>query len=701
MASENLVKELWEIIQKENKEEISYNDFEKDLNKVLNLPKDESDRAISLMISQAEVNPNLIGEYKGGSFMISPSFAAVITSTIKYENQFIPGKEEYNNRIMGEGIKEAVAPTAFILSPHLFDSMIENYDELSENDVEELWSNYSDLSSNDKSRLIQAHNDRLRKKLEDPNISDEEKDAVKAQIEENNKRDAMQKAAETGDPFVEKKLRDRVKAMQARNPELFKEVFPEYEDIDALPMDVIKALCDVDDQYTYAQQRNENYYERNNYHDKKARFFDAPIDKRRIFQTLKNFVKGKDRLNLDEKLEMLFMTAERSEEHIEILKEPEDFIYYMGLLDNVVKETGVSEASYIETLFEAMKAIRVEKLEDGSYANIAEELYDYFVEHDADPQMFEFLTKFNASKLSALVYEGFREDRDGVIAKVLDPYLKGKQKGETLEIIVQENFPDVDGKRKEEIVESYRNKELINTNKAPINVAGINIEELKELKEKKYITETELESGIKGKEEDFVVDRDGLTKAKIAIEKSGDREEPSDVEQDVGINNINIKVNYGMYTDLTSTQIENPEESGFDFDNLFDQPSYNEGRNTTGLEEDKTQETKSESESVEVVEESQEVTTQSESSDVKRNAGQPSKMTREMAKSLAQKAMNEQTRLSFFNPKISRQPRKIFSKLRPPFIKTEADLLRDAVKDVEKRTGIKLEADLGEETREE
>ena len=163
---------------------------------------------------------------------------------------------------MGEGIKEAVAPTAFILSPHLFDSMIENYDELSENDVEELWSNYSDLSSNDKSRLIQAHNDRLRRKLEDPNISDEEKEAVKAQIDDNNKRDAMQKAAETGDPFVEKKLRDRVKAMQARNPELFKEVFPEYEDIDALPMDVIKALCDVDDQYTYAQQRNENYYER-------------------------------------------------------------------------------------------------------------------------------------------------------------------------------------------------------------------------------------------------------------------------------------------------------------------------------------------------------------------------------------------------------------------------------------------------------
>lgn len=675
MASEKLVIELWEIVQKENNEKISYDVFENDLNDALNLPRDEVDRALALMLSQAEVNPNLIGEYKGGSFVISSSFAATITTTIKYENQFIPGKEEYNARMMTENFKEDILPTFFILSPHLFDSMIENYNKLSDREVEELWANYSDLSSDDKSRLIQAHNDRLRKKLEDPNISDEEKEAVKAQIDENNKRDAMQKAAETGDPFVEKKLRDRVKAMQARNPEVFKEVFPEYEDIDALPMDVIKALCDVDDQYTYAQQRNENYYERNDIHNKKARFFDTLKDKRngRIFQSLKNFVKGKDILNLDEKLEMLFMTAERSEEHIEILKEPEDFVYYMGLLDNVVKETGVSEASYIETLFEAMKAIRAEKLEDGSYANIGEELYDYFVEHDADPQMFEFLRKFNASKLSALVYEGFREDRDGVIAKVLEPYLNGIQKGKTLEVIIQENFPDVDGKRKEEIVESYRNKELINTNKAPINVAGINIKELKEkeLKEKeykKYITEMELESGIKGKEEDFVVDREGLTKAQIAIEESGDREDS--------------------------------DEIGY-FDDLFEQPSYNEGRNATGLEEDKTQETKSESESVEIVEESQEVTTQSESSDVKRNARQPSKMTREMAKSLAQKAMNEQTRLSFFNPKILRQPRKIFSKLRPPFIKTEADLLRDAVKDVEKRTGIKLEADLGEETREE
>ncbi len=699
MASENLVKELWEIIQKENKEEISYNDFEKDLNKVLNLPKDESDRALSLMISQAEVNPNLIGEYKGGSFMISPSFAAVITSTIKYENQFIPGKEEYNNRITGEGIKEAVAPTAFILSPHLFDSMIENYDDLSEKDVEELWSSYSDLSSDDKSRLIQAHNDRLRRKLEDPNISDEEKEAVKAQIDDNNKRDAMQKAAETGDPFVEKKLRDRVKAMQARNPELFKEVFPEYEDIDALPMDVIKALCDVDDQYTYAAQRNDNYYERNN-NNAHARFYEMPSDRGKgiIFQTLKNFIKGKTAYDIDEKLEMLFLTAKQSGDHIKILNEPEDFVYYMGLLDSVVKETGVSEASYLEAMFEAIKSIPIETLNKGAMT-VGDQLVLALGRNGASSQLMQFITKFNESKLSALVYEGLREDRDGVIAKVLEPYLNGIQEGKPLEIIVQENFPDVNGKRKEEIVESYRNKELINANKTPINVAGINIKELKEKNSKKYITETELESGIKGKEEDFVVDREGLTKAKIAIEKSGDREDSDEIEQDIGTNNI--KVNFANYTDITSIQRESSEEIGFDFDYFFDEPSYNEGKSATGLEEDKTQETQSESESVEVVEESQEFITQSESNDVKRNVRQPSKMTREMAKSLAQKAMNEQTRLPFFNPKISRQPRKIFSKLRPPIIKTEADLLRDAVKDVEKRTGIKLEADLGEETREE
>ena len=173
MASENLVKDLWELIQKNSSDEVSYNDFEIDLNKSLNLPKDESDRAIALMIAQAEINPNIIGESKGGAFIISSSFAAKVVSTIKYENKYIPGKNEYEVRNVGENLKSELNIGVILLTPQLIDNLIEDYDKLSDDDKKYIAQNYSSFSEEQKEKFSQKLSQKLRDRAQKAESQDE------------------------------------------------------------------------------------------------------------------------------------------------------------------------------------------------------------------------------------------------------------------------------------------------------------------------------------------------------------------------------------------------------------------------------------------------------------------------------------------------------------------------------------------------
>ena len=162
MASEKLVIELLEIVQKENNEKISYDVFENDLNNALNLPRDEVDRALALMLSQAEVNPNLMGEYKGGSFVISSSFAAAITTTIKYENQFIPGTKEYDVRKNAKDNREFIDIAGVLLVGSVVDKMIDNFQELSTKERDSLLENIATLSLGQRIRINAATMDMIR-----------------------------------------------------------------------------------------------------------------------------------------------------------------------------------------------------------------------------------------------------------------------------------------------------------------------------------------------------------------------------------------------------------------------------------------------------------------------------------------------------------------------------------------------------------
>lgn len=166
MASENLVNDLFEIVQSNAKEKLSYDDFEKDLIKSINLPNDEMDRALSIMLSQAEVNPNVIGESKGGTFVISPSFSASVVSTIKYENQFIEGKSENTKRIIENNKNDAIFDAAFaaniIMTPQVIDRMIINYGTLSGKEMGALWGASLVMEPSQKQALRDAHDNYLK-----------------------------------------------------------------------------------------------------------------------------------------------------------------------------------------------------------------------------------------------------------------------------------------------------------------------------------------------------------------------------------------------------------------------------------------------------------------------------------------------------------------------------------------------------------
>lgn len=154
MASENLVNGLYEIIQANSNEKISYNDFEKDLLKSINLSNDEIDRALALILSQAEVNPNILGETKGGTFIVSPSLSAAVISTIKYENQFIPGKEEFESRMNINKNIDDITAGLFIMTPELIDHFVNNLDKISTNEKRALIGNLSKMTYDQRKKVV-------------------------------------------------------------------------------------------------------------------------------------------------------------------------------------------------------------------------------------------------------------------------------------------------------------------------------------------------------------------------------------------------------------------------------------------------------------------------------------------------------------------------------------------------------------------
>lgn len=160
MASNILIDELRDILQTSSKEKINNDKFKKDLLSTLNLENDEIDRALTIMVAQARVNPEVIGSMENGSFKVSADFSSKVVATIKYENRFIEGKQEYidyNSKVFKEGVEAGV----LLFTPQIIDKMISGYKELSQSDAGKLWANFGRMTPKQQNELMNKHNEFL------------------------------------------------------------------------------------------------------------------------------------------------------------------------------------------------------------------------------------------------------------------------------------------------------------------------------------------------------------------------------------------------------------------------------------------------------------------------------------------------------------------------------------------------------------
>lgn len=164
MASDTILNDLWEIAQKNSKEEITKSAFQEELissiysklkefSDIESNLNNEFDRTLPIILSQAEVNPNVLGESKNGSFTISNEIISSAVKTVKYENQFIIGTSEYETRVNKNtniDIGDVILTTAVI------STMIDNYEQLTFDEKNKLWDNYEHLSDDEQDKIYSA-----------------------------------------------------------------------------------------------------------------------------------------------------------------------------------------------------------------------------------------------------------------------------------------------------------------------------------------------------------------------------------------------------------------------------------------------------------------------------------------------------------------------------------------------------------------
>lgn len=135
MASEE-IESLFYIAQKNSNEILEEQEFEEDIRNSIfaelkgtkNNINDEYKRTLSIILIQAENNPNILGEPENGKYKVSKKCVEKAVSTVKYANSFIEGTEEYAKRVSSGKIN--LDSENIILTVALIDNMISSYDKL-------------------------------------------------------------------------------------------------------------------------------------------------------------------------------------------------------------------------------------------------------------------------------------------------------------------------------------------------------------------------------------------------------------------------------------------------------------------------------------------------------------------------------------------------------------------------------------------
>lgn len=211
MAQEGILEKLWEITQENSSEEIEQGEFKKAVSiSVENEIKrnateftninDEYSRVLSIMLGQAKDNPESLGKVKNGSFSISTSIISKALKTVKYENQFIPGTQEYSQReLQNNNVKFS---KEIVLTEKVMDSMINNFEKLNYSEKQAVLDNYPKLSRKQRDNIdeaidkeVQKYKERMteeeRKKVEELRIKRDEAKRVEDIIDKWKKRDKL------------------------------------------------------------------------------------------------------------------------------------------------------------------------------------------------------------------------------------------------------------------------------------------------------------------------------------------------------------------------------------------------------------------------------------------------------------------------------------------------------------------------------
>lgn len=572
MASENLVIELWELIQKENKEKISYNDFENDLNNALNLPRDEVDRALALMLSQAEVNPNLIGEYKGGSFVISSSFAAAITTTIKYENQFIPGKVEYETRSVGEKIfNDAVVTGALIITPDLINNMVDNYGDLSIEESDFLWDHYLEMDDETKDKLRKKEQELIQSVIDDPNSTPEEKEEAQKDLDASKKQHEGEKRTRNGlDPIERNRLIKIITEFRKKNKETFDKVFKVNQDIEELPDDELIRLDELIS-IVVSKARSRKYKARFKSKEEEKVPQNGEIETVPVESFIENpynkvfaeTIGGQDPLIADDVdfsnfSSQLDVGEEWRKSYGEITcdysytKTDVDLALITGMVDTMYKTSSLEDKSKQKVLNLMKKAIsELSEIQLGFDDDIlVSHILGLIAAETQDIQLIE------EAKRMLSISKGFigavKDNKDEVVEKVINPYMDGIKIGKNLDQILRDNFPQLNDVQREDVRTQYQNFYMSILNKEQLeaiesdykdiaqesnqNFSGNTLKKFatrtREGDENNYqilknhvykdgIKEEEYENAVKGKQVSIFVDREGLRRAESELQNLG------------------------------------------------------------------------------------------------------------------------------------------------------------------------------------
>lgn len=553
MASENLVNELFEIVQANSNEKIYYNDFEKDLLTNINLPNDEIDKALMMIISQAEINPDIVGETKGGSFILSQSLTKSIVSTIEYEKVLVERKNlAAENAILDTAMGVMLMENAdklidnVIITDDIAKQMIDNYENLTAEEVGAIWDNYDNLDVETKEALREARKKDIQKVIDDPNATPEVRSQAEKDLKLAQRFDDEEKAASKRilDPLRRKKYIEFIENYREDNPEVFKSVYPDIDKIEELSDEMIikvksaiNRVIDKKSSVRYRYSDISRMVKQNGAQElakegvmARTDFFTTQTSDRvsKILQSeqspnelgakgkkdLKEIVYGKD------ESEYVYIISALDRMHQEIELPDEEKLSAIELLGTIIEELGEDDLKKGESHLKEMIKKRLDfELKDINYVNAVLNMLDTY-----------------DSLIPAII-----DNRDGVIERVFNPYVEGIREGKDIIQIMSESYRTVDNEFFYNIQAAYQQYTL-SASKLDVVQTAVSQEQLYTGKEEKIrynskenfkqygkdytqtsipnIPITDAEYGaVKKKEESLSVDEDGLKKALTALEK--------------------------------------------------------------------------------------------------------------------------------------------------------------------------------------